>query len=140
MKRTLIILAVAVLYVIAVSSALRCLPFADTPELFKSLFTNSCQGAIAWMKFRHTVVVVIISGFLALLLIHYDNRKAQVNAFVVAALAVLWGGVFRLAIIGVNNLTWGEITDYITIGAAIPVFVAIRNGRSRGINSGARPN
>jgi len=30
--------------------------------------------------------------------------------------------------------------SYITIGAAIPVVVAIRNGTSRGISSGARPN
>jgi len=114
MKRTLIILAVAVLYVIAVSSALRFMPFADIPVLLKSLFTSSWQGAIAWMRFRHTIIVGIIGGLLALFLIHYDNRKAQINAFVVAVLAILWGGVFRLAIIGVNNLTWGEITDYIT--------------------------
>jgi len=130
---------VAVLYVIAVSSVLRCLPFEKTPELFKSLFTNNWLAAVAWMKFRHTIVVVIIGGFLALFLIRYDNRKAQVNASVVAALAVLWGCVFRLAIIGVTNLTWGEITDYITIGAAIPVLVAIRNWTSRGISSSARP-
>jgi len=91
------------------------------------------------MKIRHTFIVVVIGYLLALLLIRYDKKTAQRDALLISFLAVMYGVIFKLAIIGAGSLTWIEITDYLTIGIVIPASVAIK-GSSQEIGSGDRSN
>jgi hypothetical protein len=131
MKRTANILIAVVIYVVAIWCVLVYLPFSETPAWLKSLFTKSWQSTLAWMKIRHTFAVVFVGSLLALHLVRHDKRTAQINALVIGAFSVLWGIVFRWAIIGASSLTRVEITDSLAIGLAIPALVAIVNRAER---------
>jgi len=126
MKRTIIILTVVVIYVFAVWTMLVSLPFLETPPLLKTLFTKNWQSFIVWMKIRHAFSVAVVGGILALLLVRYDKRTAQIDALIIGAFSVLWAVFFQWVITGINiSITWIEITDYLVIGLAIPVLVAV---------------
>jgi len=129
MKRHLITLLLAVLYVLAVSFALRILPFDSAPEAFRALFTKSWHGSLAWLKIRHLVVVCVIACLLALLLVRLNRAKAQIDAIVIGTLTLLWGVGLRWAIAGTAGWSWLELTDYLTTALAVPVMVAVVGSR-----------
>jgi len=129
-KRSLLILTIVALYVVAISFAMKYLPCPDPPTWIRSHFTKSTY-VIAWIKIWYTVVVLFISGLLALLLVRYDRRTAQFDAYIIGSLSVLWGVVFTWAITGEINVTWEEITDNLTIWLAIPALVAVVNRVSK---------
>jgi len=125
-KRTLKILLFTALYVLALSFVLKIIPFDNPPEAFRALFTKSSQSELTWMKIREVAIVAVMAWILALLIIRENAEKAQFDAVVVAILTVLWGFVFRWAIIGgAAGLSWYEVTDYLTTGLAVPVLVAV---------------
>jgi hypothetical protein len=126
MIRVLKLLLFTALYVLALSFALKIIPFDNPPDAFIALFTKSSQSELTWMKIREVVIVVVMAWILALLIIRENAEKAQFDAVVVAILTVLWGFVFRWAVIGGSaGLSWYEVTDYLTTGLAVPVLVAV---------------
>lgn len=135
MKRALIILTAVVLYFIGIWYAMVILAFADTPEVLKSIFSKSWYGMLAWIIIRHKVAVVIVGGLLSLLLIKYDNKTAQIDSFIVGALSIMYVVIYKWVFLGIKGLrigeggifTWIDITDYLAIGLAIPILVAIIN-------------
>ena len=129
MKRHLLTLLLAVLYVLVVSFALRILPFDSAPEAFRALFTKSWHGSLLWLKIRHLIVVCIIACLLALLLVRVDKAKAQVDAIVIGTITLLWGVGLRWAIAGATGWSWLEVTDYLTTALAVPVMVAVIGSR-----------
>jgi hypothetical protein len=133
LKRTLIILAMAVTYVVGISYALKYLPFADTPAWIKPLFTSKLHGVLVWMKIRHTVIVVFVSALMSLLLLRFDKKTALFDALAIGTLSVIYGVIFKWVFYYINDLPSGgpsiftlvEVTDYLAVGFVLPVFVAV---------------
>ena len=125
MKRTLKSLLLAALYVLALSFALKIIPFDNPPAVFRALFMKSSHSELTWMKIREVAIVAVVGWIVALLIIRENAEKARFDAIVIGILTVLWGFVFRWTIIGGVNLSWYEVSDYLTIGLAVPVLVTI---------------
>ena len=133
LRRILIVLIIVVLFVIGISHGMAHLPFSNTPAWIKSLFTKNWHGTIAWIKIRHTIVVILIGGFLSLLLIKCDKRNAQIDAVFIGFLSVLYCVIYKWVLCRIYHLpfggpslfTWVEVTDYLAIGLAIPAIVAV---------------
>ena len=125
MKRTLTTLLLATLYVLAVSIALKILPFDSAPQMFKALFHRAAQANTTWMKLREMAVVCVIALAIAALVIREDKEKAMNTATAIGILTLVWGIVLRLAVVGVGYWSWLEVSDYLTTALAVPVAVAI---------------
>jgi hypothetical protein len=131
MKRHLVTLLLAALYVLAVSFALKVVPFDNAPEGFRALFTKSWHGSLMWLKIRHLIIVCLIACLPALLLLRADKGKAQIDAIVIGAITLLWGVFLRWVIAGTAGWSWLEVTDYLTTALAIPVMVAVIGAKKR---------
>jgi len=75
---------------------------------------------------------------LALLIIRYDKKTAQVDAVIIGVLSIVWGVVYKWIFYdssykSTGLLGWVELTDYLVVALAIPTFVAILNGASKRI-------
>lgn len=125
MRRILLIISIAVLYVLAVSLALKYLPSYEAPQFFKLLFTKNSNGSLVWAKVRHFAVVGAVGSLLALSLVRHMKETAQIDGFVIGTLAVTWGFLFRWRMIGTSGAGWIEITDYLIIWLAIPLCITI---------------
>lgn len=125
MKRILKTLFLTTLYVLALSFALKVIPFDNPPNAFSVLFAKSSHSELTWLKMRGIAIVAVIAWMLALFLIRKSAEKAQFDAVVIGILTVLWGLVFRWTIIGAVGLSWYEVSDYLTTGLAVPVLVAV---------------
>jgi hypothetical protein len=141
LKRTLIIFTVASMYIIGIGYALVYLPFPAAPEIFNSLFSKNWYGSLVWIIIRHKVAVAIIGGLLSLLLVKYDDKTAQIDANIIGALSILYCVIFKWYFLGIYVLrtgkdsifTWIDVTDYLAIGVAIPLLVAIINSSMKRI-------
>jgi hypothetical protein len=125
MRRIFIILCIAILYIFVVSLTLKFLPFGETPQFFKELFTKSWHGALVWIKIRQFAVAGVAGIALAFFLLRQFKKTAQVDGFAIGTLAVPWGIVFRLIMVGTSRVDWIEITDYLIVWLAIPLSVTI---------------
>jgi hypothetical protein len=132
MKRTLKILLLAALYVLALSFALKVIPFDKPPDIFRALFSKISHSELAWAKLKEVLIIAVIAWILALIIIRENAENALFDAVVIGILTVLWGLVFRWAIIGGVGLSWYEATDYLTTGLAVPVLVAAITKCTRG--------
>jgi uncharacterized membrane protein YeiH len=132
MKRTLKILLFAALYVLVLSFALKIIPFDNPPAAFRALFTKSFHSVLTWMKIREVAIVAVVGWIVALLIIRENAEKARFNAIVIGIVTVLWGLVFRWTIIGGVDLSWYEVSDYLTTGLAVPVLVTVIEKFARG--------
>ena len=134
-KRTVLIVAVLVLYVIGISSALVSIPFQKPPDFLESIFSTSYIGTLAWIKIRHSVIVLIVGGVLSLLIVKFNKDSAQLDAIIIGALTILYSVIFKYVVVWnyglladgfrFNIFTWFELTDYLVMGACIPALVAI---------------
>jgi hypothetical protein len=122
MKRLLRIVLFAAIYVMALSYALKYLPFEDIPEQLRMVFANGWHGTLTWMKIWHVAVVGVVGALLAFRLIRTAQDTAQIDACIIGAFAVLWGVLLRLATIGTISFGWIEVTDYLTVGLAVPLL------------------
>ena len=124
-KKGLIIIAVVLVYVFSISYALMYLPFSETPGWLASLFNKKTHGTLLWLKMRHLFVVTLLSFCLAWLLARSDRNNALINSLAVGALSVLWGVGFSWMIVGTIYFGWIEVTDYLVIALAIPLWTAV---------------
>jgi hypothetical protein len=135
LKRSLLIVLVTFVYLAAVSLALVFLPLEVTPVPVKSLFAKALYADLAWAKFRHFVMVALVGGGLAALLVKLDREHAQTDAVLVGILSVLFGIFLRIHVAGGAAVGCVEITDYLTVGLAVPALVAVARWALRGPGS-----
>jgi hypothetical protein len=125
MRRTLTTLLLATLYVLAVSIALKILPYDFAPQMFKALFPRAAQANTIWMKLREMAVVCVIAIAIAALVIREDKEKAMKTATAIGIFSLVWGIVLRISVVGVGYWSWLEVSDYLTTALAVPVAASI---------------
>jgi hypothetical protein len=123
-KRILVVLAATVVYIFAVSAALIFLPFDATPNFVTALFAKKINAFLFWAKLRHFGVTIVVGGLIAWALVKQDAKRAQLNALLVGILSMLFGIFLRIHVAGGMSVGLVEITDYLTIGLAVPALVA----------------
>jgi hypothetical protein len=124
-KRILVVLAATVVYILAVFAALIFLPFDTTPHFVGALIANKLNAFLFWAKLRHFSATVVVAALVAWGLVKQDPRTAQMNALYIGLLSMLFGAFLRVHVAGGMSLGWIEITDYLTIGLAVPALVAL---------------
>lgn len=125
MKRIFTTLLLATLYVLAVSMALKILPFDAAPLAFKALFNRAAQANTSWMKIREVAVVCVIALAVAALVLRESKEKTQYDANTIGVLTLLWGVALRLSVVGSVAWSWLEVSDYLTTALAVPIFVYV---------------
>jgi hypothetical protein len=126
-KRILVVLLATVLYILAVSAVLIFLPFDATPDFVAALFAKKINAFLFWAKLRHLTVAVVVAALVAWGLVRQDARHAQLNSVFIGVLSMLFGMFLRVHVAGGMSVGVVEVTDYLTIGLAVPALVAVVN-------------
>ncbi|MCM0081328.1 hypothetical protein L4X63_06975 [Geomonas sp. Red32] len=128
LRRILIVTLVAAAYLLVVSVILVFLPFSTAPKLLRAVIPQSHTAALFWMKLRHIAVVGLVAGLVMKLpgAVRHDQRKVLTDSLAIGTVAVLWGIFFRSILIGSAGTSWIEITDYLTVWAAVPFWALLR--------------
>jgi hypothetical protein len=124
MKRFLVVAVGAGAYLFGASFALACLPFSEVPAFFRAWFSKGWQASLFWLKVRHLVIHCSIGIPAALVLVKQVKQTALADGLVIGVLAVGWTVFLRWSVLGgFDRVSWLEISDYLVILLAIPVWV-----------------
>lgn len=156
MKRFLFILSAVIIYVVAISTALSYLPFADAPTWF-SLLIKAKHPIIIWLKIRHTLIVLACGAMASAYILKCDAEKRYFDAWIIGISSFLFGVIetiiikyqlckeIKLPFTWANTSNLLEVTDHLLILFAIPVLVGLfsrfwKNGNKTRSNQDARPD
>jgi len=121
--RLLIVIAIAFLYSFLVDISLTSLPYADTPEWFKSLFGRTSY-AIPWIKLRHTAIVLLVSMPIGIIVSKTFKENVYLFGFMVGVLPIIYGEVTMYYSLTNRNLVT-NLYSYINLRMEIPFWVTL---------------